>query len=392
MNYDFILFENYPLASNHYFDVAIIARMLKLSGYKVAVADVYGRGLTVDEAGVDNLEFKCRIALKKFVSKCKFTPVRVIENRIINFIAALQLKNAVRSLKGRYKHLYAGSFYTKMSLAWLREVPSESVVFLWGLRSSRLIVHKLHPFSIKAFYSWRASHYINRHKNIAFFVSNEIIYDEFLKIGISKNRLVIRNERPVECVRRIIKEKESGRLSLLTIGTLRPDKRVEMGIRAVNELQDYDISYVVAGCVGNDSYETVLSRAAGNNPNIVRIPHRLDADEYVKYLSRADYLILCDKKGDSSVTNGTMNEALIVGVPIIAPNYDPYRYYINKYGIGILFDPENPDSLKQAILRAKSTDPSDFTDNIFKYNQMNSLDSILPKFKCELSRVIDNIK
>ena len=39
--YDFILFENYHHASNHKYDMFLIAKLLKSKGLKVAVLDIY---------------------------------------------------------------------------------------------------------------------------------------------------------------------------------------------------------------------------------------------------------------------------------------------------------------------------------------------------------------
>lgn len=41
MNYDFIVFESYHLATHHIYDMILIARMLKSQGKTVAIFDIY---------------------------------------------------------------------------------------------------------------------------------------------------------------------------------------------------------------------------------------------------------------------------------------------------------------------------------------------------------------
>ncbi len=72
----------------------------------------------------------------------------------------------------------------------------------------------------------------------------------------------------------------------------------------------------------------------------------------IDHLEKCHFLLLCDKKQPSSVTNGTLMEAFINLRPVIAPNYDPYKYYVEKYGLGILYNPEETDSLVDAINKA----------------------------------------
>lgn len=47
-----------------------------------------------------------------------------------------------------------------------------------------------------------------------------------------------------------------------------------------------------------------------------------------------------------------MLEALIHYCPIIAPCYNPYAYYIDKYKIGIKYNPDVDGDLEKAMMTA----------------------------------------
>jgi glycosyltransferase involved in cell wall biosynthesis len=64
-----------------------------------------------------------------------------------------------------------------------------------------------------------------------------------------------------------------------------------------------------------------------------------------------------------------MFEALIMGKPIIAPNHEPFRYEVERYGIGLLYDLNDSQSLVKTLRRAKELGANSFCENILKYQE-----------------------
>ena len=93
-----------------------------------------------------------------------------------------------------------------------------------------------------------------------------------------------------------------------------------------------------------------------------------------------DFLILCDKKQATNVTNGTMNEALLNGRPIIAPDYDPYRYVINKYDVGLLFNPTDESSLVNVIKKAAQSKASAYLEQLISYQKSLLFENVAKEF------------
>ena len=384
--FDFVLFENFYLAKNHYKDVCIIAEMLKRSGYTVAIADVFNEADQCHVPDVPHIivDNKCVVPLEEYRSSFKLWQNLV--NYYRRFRIAKYLKRVMLQLKGQYRHLYAGSYYTRMSTAWLKEIPSSSSVFFWGLRSSRLIEH-LHNHSLKnKIYSRRLRKYVDMHKNVKFFVSDELIREEFMGLGIPPIRLVHRPERLIEKLpeRRI---SHSSNLKLLSIGSIRENKRIEIILDALKDINDEMIYYTIAG-KSSDEYNVLILDHMKGIKYVKRLNYRISDQEYEDLFMQCDFLVLCDKKQSSNVTNGTMNEALLKGIPIIAPNYPPYDYFVNQYQVGILFDPEDVNSLKDAILKAKHLGRMNFYEDILKYDEMFLFDSVVELFKKELSEAL----
>lgn len=384
--YDFILFENFYQAFNHYKDLCIIAQYLKHCGYSVAIADVFGEAENCQVEDVPHIGFdkKCPVSFNwngvrrtDIVSNIKNSLKR---KRIDDYLIYI-----MRQLCGQYRNLYAGSYFVHMTTGWLKEIPDTASVFFWGLRSSRLIEHKLKPFSKVALPAFRLRRYFDRHQSLKFFVSDEIIKDEFIELGISPQRLVIRPERYIEEMPSgSLKKEASNGLGLLSIGSLREAKQIEKILDSLRQLNDDTITYTIAG-KAYDEYETLIESHTKGLHGVTRRNYRIPEEEYNQLIEQCDFLILCDRQQLSSVTNGTMNEALLKGKPIIAPNYNPYKFYIEKYGIGITFDPESIESLSSVILDAKQKGVACFADNIKNYQRTLLFDVVAERFGKELA-------
>jgi glycosyltransferase involved in cell wall biosynthesis len=182
--------------------------------------------------------------------------------------------------------------------------------------------------------------------------------------------LVVRQERTIEKLSDSNISKLSSIFSLLTIGLIRKDKKLEFSINAVKSLPDESLIFTIAGRSIEHKYEEEISKLIPSyNTTISRRNYFLSTDEFTHLIEESHFLVLCDKKQLSTVTNGTMMEALLLNRPIIAPNYLPYSYYINTYNIGILFDPEDISSLSNAIKEAKKVGMEYFTPYIKEFQK-----------------------
>lgn len=373
MMYDFIIFEHSGLR-NHILDLKIIGKMLKDCGYSVAIANV-------------NMETNLFEYSDLPLIKIKTNP-----NKYRN--SSLFLKAVMEELSPQTKYFYVGSVLASTSLNWLKYVPNDKIVFIWALRSYFFTFYKRFHFSKSYFYNIIRS--INntiitkRKKNIRFFVSNRIIRDEFISLGYEPSRLVLREERTTFVLKS--SKNENGKpLSLLLIGSLRPEKRIDLCIEAIKAINDPEIHLTIAGKAYTiHGFDKKIEKLSSKIANITRISHRLSNDEYTTMIEKCDFLILCDEKQPSCVTNGTMAESLLAGRPIIAPNYNPYKYIVENYNVGLLYDINCKSSLIQAIQKAKSVPPSYFSEGIKKYQQDLMYEKVLNKFAHDMKESLKN--
>lgn len=391
MLYDFILFENWHQATNHHKDVGLIASMLKDCGYSVAVADLYQNINRIYIEGVPCITIQHKASFLNYpksglMSKWPFIKIVGAINRNRE---ARHLKCVMKEIEGKYKHLYCGSHYVKMPIGWLRMIPDNSSAFFWGLRSARLVQYKSKILDFASVSSYFLRRYFDRHPNLKFFVSDQFIFDEFVALGITKDRLVIRPERFIDDYP-TKNHVSDNPFTLLSIGSLRPEKRIERILSALRQLDDKDVHYVIAGA-SRQEYESVIETELTkyNSKNVKRLNYRLSEEEFNELINQADFLVLCDRPQASNVTNGTMNEALLAGVPIIAPNYNPYKYFIEQYKVGLAFDPDAPNSLARAIRDAKAKKHDAFADAIHKYQSQFLKKTVVRNFGKSLRSVFN---
>lgn len=370
--YDFIIFEHSGLR-NHFVDLCKIGRILMDCNYRVAIANVTAEAEYCRNCGIDIL------TLKAFRDnyECKDSYMKAVFEELIP----------------RAKYFYAGSILSDTDLSWLRYAPSSHKIFLWALRSFFFTNHRRlfmsRTYFQSAIRSYRNLRTIRRLQNVCFFVSEPIIRDEIVSLGIEPYRIVHRPERT--CNNFSIESKDSTKvLNLLSMGTLRPEKRVDLCIKAINQLADENIQYTIAGkAYTTHGYDQKIDRMSSQSRYTTRVSRRLDDDEYNKLIKGCDYFVLCDEKQPSCVTNGTMAEALLAGKPIIAPNYDPYKFYIEKYHVGLLYKMHNIASLRAAIMKAKVTEYSEFADGLRRYQMDLMYDVVLRQFAQDISETLN---
>lgn len=363
--YDFILFEHTGL-KNHCKDICIIGDLLRQNNYTVAIANV-----TIEDEccrGCDIPIINIKTEQRHYKSTNKF------------------YSQVIRELSGYAKNIYVGTLMTNHSMFWLINAPRDINIYMWGLRSYYLRefrIWPLHKTVIQSLWIWIYSKYNRRLK---LFVSDDIIKNEFVSLGWSDDRLVIRPERMIKK----LPQKDivcTSPKKFLIIGSLRPGKRIDLWIEAFAKRGGSDLTLIIAGkAYSLNGFDRLLNKSCEKHSFIIRIDKRLDDDEYFELIKECDYLILCDEKQSSSITNGTMNEALLSGRPIIAPNYNPYSSIVDAYNVGLLYDINNLQSLIETLEIAKNNPVANYNSNLLKYQKTLLYDKIVTEFGKELKK------
>lgn len=362
--FDFILFENYHQATNHKYDVVLIAKLLKYAGCNVALLDLYGEDNrnANEDIPIIHLKNKSKIPNDKWQKHPK--------NKIFSLLSLIRflwqqhffMKNVIKEIEPLADRFYCGSYHLGMTSIFFK---SKKPCFYWGLRSSRMtgFWSRFKNNPIIGFRMLKLHHDFIKNPSQKLFVSNELIKKEFEQLGISPDRMIIREERCVTALGHPEYNKLAPCISFLTIGILRPDKRIEYTVNEFKQCNKPDWCYVLAGKV-YETYEKTIEESIGSAANIKRINEYMDYEKFNNLIKESHFVVLADKKQKSLITNGTMLEALINYRPIIAPEYDPYKFYIDKYGIGITFDPDKEGDLTKTMLIAADKGCESFRTNI----------------------------
>jgi len=394
--YDFILFENQQGAFNHYKDLCLISQMLIDSGYTVAIANLYEEKKYCVIDNVPIIEF----ANKKPVPNRSW--VYHTKNRFYSFFSAIKyiyqqhfyIKEFLKNIRGMANNYYVGSYHTLVSSLLFKEATDEHKVFIWGLRSSRISGFRDLVLSdpIGALNYLHSKECILGNKNLFFFVSNEIIRNEFINLGISSKRLIIREERFFNEKGPDRFDNRSQNFTLLTFGLLRESKRILFLIESFKRVASEDDVFIIAGKCLHENYSLLITKAIGNDKRIKRINAYIDEAHINELFQQCHYLLLGDIKDKSVVSNGTMLEAFICKRPIIAPNYDPYRYYVDKFSIGLLYDDRSITSLESTITQGKKLQSDYFKNNIMNYLSTITYEECLNRFRVGLYTAIKPIE
>lgn len=383
-HYDFILFENYHLATHHKIDLYLIAQMLQHEGLNVAILNIYGEDATssIKNIPIINLPFPAQVPNDEWQRKPK--------NKIHSFFATLILlkqqhtyiKKVIKTIIPLADNFYIGSYHLGMSSQFLH---INKPCYYWGLRSERMNHFGKH-FLKNPIYGIRMiqlKYLFFKNSFQRLFISNEIIMKEFSKLGLSTKRMTIREERCIEDIGTPNLNNRIPELTFLIIGQLRKEKHIETSISAF-KLANIPNSYLkLVGKIRND-YTNTITTAINKDKRIECISDFLPYDEFNKWFTKSHFVLFADEQGPSCITNGTMMEALINYRPIIGPNYNPYSYYINKYNIGILYEPGNIIDYANALKKAQSLGTSYFVPYIKSFLSTILFNKVSKKFISDL--------
>lgn len=387
--YDFILFEQLYTVQNHYKDLVNFASLLKDAGYRVAFADVFKEAELCKVDGIPHisLDIKCPREFKEL--RTFFEKESFLKKVFLRIRKDIYIYKVIKCLNEKTLNIYAGSMTLDTPMFFMRAFRHDRHYYMWTLRSANFLKWKDSRITPNSFVSKSLYKSIHKYDNLRLVVSNELIKKEFEEqVGIKSSRLILRPERVISKKNIVPGKGIKGKsLNLLFIGTLRPFKNVEFCIEALKKLNNTDITYTIAGrCKLDNRYNEKIGKLATELSNVRRIDRYIPDEEYEKLMNECDFLLLGDKKQASCASNGTMTEALLHGKPIIAPNFNPFKYEIEKYNVGLLYEYGNIDSLCDTINLAMQRGVDEFRDKLLTYQEMFLRSIIVSRIKEQIEQ------
>lgn len=386
-HFDFVLFENYMQATHHLYDVELIARLLAHRGKKVAIFDIYH--LFEDEFinGIPILHWKPTVNypddswMKKKHSKCT-TIIKLLQQSKVRH---RYMKEARLFIQDKADNFYCGSYHNGMSVEFF---DMDKPCYWWGLRSDRLrITWKkiIFPPFVGFRIIYEKKKFLKNPKQ-RLFISNDIIKEEHFRLGIPYNRMVIREERCIDIIRSPNLQKLSQEVSFLVIGMLRPGKNIPFTVDAFLAANIKKSKLRLVGR-STERYEKIIAKSIKGHNNIEREDRFLNYGDFNKAFIESHFVCFADEQGPSCITNGTMMEALINCRPVICPDYEPYKSYIEKFGVGILYEGGNIHSYANALVYAAEIGTVHFISAINNFLETILFDRVSKAFVDSINKI-----
>lgn len=137
-----------------------------------------------------------------------------------------------------------------------------------------------------------------------------------------------------------VKKKRDGVIKLVTLGTIAKGKSPESFIREFLSIKSYvrgKFFYTIAGKDIDDSMKSFDSEMI-NFPEIKFLNTYLSGEEFNLLLYDADFVVIpYSEEYTRYATSGIMWDCFQRNIPIICPDIDLFRNYIEKYRIGYIY-------------------------------------------------------
>jgi len=179
------------------------------------------------------------------------------------------------------------------------------------------------------------------------------------------------------------KEKD---IPFLTIGTISRSKNHLFAINSFEAAQ-LPYTYVIAGKPLDEVGMEVKRRVESSRYSLQGNFTYLDDTSYKSYFERAQFLLFPYDFTRGNISSQVLHDAFSFELPFIAPAIQPFKWYVEKYGIGLLYEEGNDKAFADALTLAMERGPEEFQKGFGQIRQIHSLacikQSFLPKlYEC----------
>ncbi|MEI7499064.1 MAG: glycosyltransferase family 4 protein [Bacteroidota bacterium] len=166
----------------------------------------------------------------------------------------------------------------------------------------------------------------------------------------------------------IRKQKTAGKLTMVTVARISPEKNQLYALEILNQCRNYEIRYDIIGPVYDEAYWNECKEIIGAMPANVTVTYRgsIPSEKILEELQGFDVMLL-PTTGENF--GHTILESFMAGCPVIISDRTPWRD-LEKSGIGMDIPLENPGRFKEAIDFFAALDQNAFatySDNAFAY-------------------------
>lgn len=165
----------------------------------------------------------------------------------------------------------------------------------------------------------------------------------------------------------------------ITIGTL---SRSKSHLLALSAFKKYGLPYryLIAGLprdtVGREVENQVHKLERDTELTIQGEFGYISNERYVEILRSTRYCLLPYDFTRGNISSQVMHDCFKYGVPIIAPNIEPFTWYVERYGIGLLYKEGDISSLAEVVKQAMNTPLEIFSAGFARLQQDHAIEAI----------------
>ncbi len=150
--------------------------------------------------------------------------------------------------------------------------------------------------------------------------------------------------------------KYKDRLIVLHIGALREQYGMQALLDSLAYIQSQEILYLILGGAPNDFLLQVENKGCSEQVEVIDfIPFR----QMLEYLAIADIGISPLQPSEKNTIYSLARkilEYIAAGIPVIVSDFPGYRELVEKYELGLIVDPENPQEIAAAVNKLARND------------------------------------
>ena len=155
-----------------------------------------------------------------------------------------------------------------------------------------------------------------------------------------------------------------------TVGIIYKGKNIEFVLNSLKKNRTVNFKYRIAG-LPKEKYGQYIKRMAMEFSNEIvecRFEYLSDED-YAEEIKKSNFIVIPYVKARSDQASGVFFDALRYNRPVITPDIDPFKNYIDKYKVGLTYKEGDYESFINAVNLSMKLGTEHFLDNILKFKE-----------------------
>lgn len=183
--------------------------------------------------------------------------------------------------------------------------------------------------------------------------------------------------------------KNDDRFTISSLGTINKGKNIDFVLDVIQKHRPGFFVYKIAGNPrGLYGEEIVIKSREANRDRVITNFGYLSDEQYREEICSADFILIPYERSRAGQSSGVMFDAMNCDTPIIATDIEPFKTYIERYSIGLIYRENDGEDLLNAIEKARERGKESFKEAIHAFREEHAISRWRSRFNIELSGYI----